>query len=552
MIGIAPIVGVCGPAQPIAWKSVSGRRVLVLGLDGADWRILDPLIEAGELPALANLVRGGASAPLASTIPPLTAPAWTSFLVGAGPGSHGVLDFLERDARLYEGTTGRVVTSAAYPRRTFFDAASAAGKRVAAVRVPMMFPPWQMNGVVVSGGFTPGGRVFCSPRQLGEQLDVGPIDIGKKLLELSEEQQMQTLAAQLRRTEEQARRVLALEPFELAMVHTHTPDNAHHCFWHQLENGNGHHNPIKELYRQVDGFVGRMCESEDWDLVVVASDHGGGPRPSRRFLVNVWLGELGLLQVRGGYRSALSKAASVGKRRFKRVVYRVRMRAPAWVQRRISSLTQAAVALDWSRTEAYGAHVFQPYYGIELNLAGRQGQGVVPQSAYRERRAEIIERLRESAEREGLPVVAVMTADAAFGTGHDPRLPDVIVQFEDDVVGDNALGPAVVVSNGSRGPHEGSGGHSREGVLIAAGAGVRPRRYGAMPIEGVAATLLSYLGITPPAGMGPPLADLFEPDSLTVDGDDRWEPEGSRVESGVSSAEEEEILESLRGLGYLE
>src|SRR5437867_6662666 len=111
---------------------MSGRRVLVLGLDGADWRILDPLIDSGELPALAALVRAGASAPLASTIPPLTAPAWTSFLLGTGPGSHGVLDFLERDARRYEGTTGRVVTSTSYARRTFFDAAGAAGKRVAA------------------------------------------------------------------------------------------------------------------------------------------------------------------------------------------------------------------------------------------------------------------------------------------------------------------------------------------------------------------------------------------------------------------------------------
>src|SRR5437867_838134 len=99
-------------------------------------------MQAGGLPALAGLVQAGGSAPLASTIPPLTAPAWTSFLLGTGPGAHGVLDFLERDARRYEGTTGRVVTSRGHARRTFFDAAGAAGKRVAAVRVPMMFPPW--------------------------------------------------------------------------------------------------------------------------------------------------------------------------------------------------------------------------------------------------------------------------------------------------------------------------------------------------------------------------------------------------------------------------
>lgn len=530
------------------------RRVLILGLDGADWQILDPLIEAGALPALAELVRTGAAAPLASTIPPLTAPAWTSFILGAGPGSHGILDFVERDARRYEGTTGRVVNSGAYPKRTFFDAAGAAGRRVAAIRVPMMFPPWPVNGVAVSGGFTPGGRVFCSPKELAGSLDVGPIDIGKKLLELPEDEQLDRLEDQLQRVEEQAQRVLRMEPFDVAMVHVHTPDNAHHCFWHQLDNGNhsGRPNPIHELYAKVDGFVGRMCASADWDLVLVASDHGGGPRPARRCLVNVWLAELGLLNLRGGYRGALSRAASAGKRRFKRLVYRVRRWAPARLQRRISSLTQAAVAIDWSRTEAYGVYVFQPYYGVELNLVGRQDEGVVPQEAYRQRRDEVVTRLRQSAEVERLPVVAVMTAEEAFGPQYDPRLPDVVIRFEDDVVGDNAIGTGVVIPNGGRAPHEGSGAHSREGVLIAAGSGVRPGRYRPLPIEGVAATVLSYLGVSPPVGMAAPLSELFEPDRLVAGPDRSWDLGEITPQPAIRPEEEEEILQSLRGLGYVE
>jgi predicted AlkP superfamily phosphohydrolase/phosphomutase len=554
-MGITPIGGVCTLSTCCPELSVARKRVLVLGLDGADWRILDPLISEGRLPALGQLVDAGAAAPLVSTIPPLTAPAWTSFLLGAGPGSHGVLDFIERDARRYEGTTGKVVNSSSYPRRTFFDVASRAGVRVAAVRVPMMFPPWSVNGVAVSGGFTPGGRVFCSPRELAGELDVGPIDIGKRLLELPEHDQVHTLEIQLRRVEEQARRVLAMEPFELAMVHVHTPDNAHHCFWHHLEgrSDNGHLNPIHDLYSKVDGFVARMSASTDWDLVLVASDHGGGPRPARRFLVNVWLAKLGLLHLRGGYRGALSQAAASGKRRFKRLGYRVRRWAPSTIQRRISSLTQAAVAVDWSRTEAYGVYVFQPFYGIELNVAGRQDQGIVPERAYRVRRDRIVTLLRRSAEAEGLPIVAVMTSEEAFGPQHDPRLPDILVQLEDDLVGDNATGPAVVIPNRARGPHEGSGAHSREGVLIAAGAGVRPGRYGPVPIEGVAATVLAYLGVPPLTGMANPLTQLFEPDHLAVGSP----PPGDVGQvapqpTALTRHEEEEILRSLRGLGYLE
>jgi hypothetical protein len=149
-------------------------------------------------------------------------------------------------------------------------------------------------------------------------------------------------------------------------------------------------------------------------------------------------------------------------------------------------------------------------------------------------------------------VAAVLTAEEAFGLGQDQRLPDVVIQFADDVVGDNALGASVVVPTGELGPYEGSGGHSREGVLIAAGAGVRPGRYGTQSIEGGAATVLSYLGVSPPAGMTTSFKDLFEPDRLMAGGDGSWEVEPRASDATVTPREEEEILESLRGLGYLE
>jgi predicted AlkP superfamily phosphohydrolase/phosphomutase len=535
------------------------RRVLVLGLDGADWQVADPLIEEGRLPNLAGLIAAGVRAPLASTIPPLTAPAWISFLLGAGPGSHGVLDFLERDARRYEGTTGRVVNSTHYPRQTFLDVAGGAGRRVAGVRVPMMFPPWPVNGVLVSGGFTPGGRVFCRPAELAEKLSVGVIDIGKRLLELPEEEQMQTLSLQLHRAEQQARLVFGMERFDLGMVHVHTPDNAHHCFWHHLEERRNGDNRVHALYEEVDRFVGRMVDEDQWDLVVVASDHGGGPRPTRRLLVDVWLHRLGLLALRGGYRARLARSATILKRRFKRLGYRLRRWAPQRLQRGISSLTQSSVAIDWGSTRAYGVHLFQPYYGIELNVRGRQPEGTIEPEDLAATRSDLVAKLEDSARRLGLPVVRVMTAEEAFGPSPDPRLPDVVVQLEDDVQGDAALGPEVVVDNGRPGPHEGTGGHSRDGILVMAGPGVRPGALTDVRIEDVAPTILAYLGISPPASMTGRVIDrAFEEGVLSEVAPsghpaiDRWSDGLGDGEQGITAEEEEEILESLRGLGYVE
>jgi predicted AlkP superfamily phosphohydrolase/phosphomutase len=532
---------------------MNDRRVLVLALDGADWKVIEPMAKRGELPALQGLLDGGAHGDLASSVPPLSAPAWISFLLGQTPGAHGVVDFLERDARLYQGTTGHAVTSDDFPKATLFDVAGAAGKRVSAVRVPMMFPPWPINGVMVSGGFIPGGRVYCTPPELASRLDVGTVNIGKRLLEQPEECQFDTIAAQLQRKAEQAIRVLSLERFDLAMIHVHTPDNAHHCFWHHMARDVGT-NHVFELYRRVDAYVDRMLRTDRWDLVVVMSDHGGGPRPVRRLLVNAWLQELGLLSSRGGYRRGIASGARLVKRRFRRVVHRVRALAPERLQRAVSSVTQGAVAIEWGTTEAYGVHLFHPFYGVELNVKGRQRDGIVAPADLVRRRTEIVELLRRSAEAAGLPVVQILTADEAFGRDPDPRLPDIVLQLEDDTEGDSGFGTPLVAAAGARGPHEPSGSHTPTGILIMAGAEVRAGRLDGARIEDLAPTILRYMGIEPPASMsGAILEEAFRPGTL-VRGDVAWSDafEPLSAGDGISADEEAEIMDSLRTLGYVE
>src|SRR5438105_2635301 len=87
-------------------------RVLLIGWDGADWRILDPLIERGVLPNLAALVRRGGRAVLTSTIPTHSWTAWPSFLTGLDPDGHGIYDILEGRG----GTRQFPVTSLRVPR----------------------------------------------------------------------------------------------------------------------------------------------------------------------------------------------------------------------------------------------------------------------------------------------------------------------------------------------------------------------------------------------------------------------------------------------------
>lgn len=68
-------------------------RVLVIGLDGATWDLLEPLAKEGKLQTLRNLMEGGVWGNLESTIPPVTVPAWVSFATGMNPGKLGVFGF---------------------------------------------------------------------------------------------------------------------------------------------------------------------------------------------------------------------------------------------------------------------------------------------------------------------------------------------------------------------------------------------------------------------------------------------------------------------------
>jgi predicted AlkP superfamily phosphohydrolase/phosphomutase len=89
------LVGSLSPASAPA-------RVVVLGFDGADARLVQQWMDEGKLPNLDRMRREGTWAPLGTTTPPQTPVSWTSFATGINPGRHGIFDFLSRDVATYQ------------------------------------------------------------------------------------------------------------------------------------------------------------------------------------------------------------------------------------------------------------------------------------------------------------------------------------------------------------------------------------------------------------------------------------------------------------------
>ncbi len=122
-------------------------RVLLVGLDSADWEMIRPMAERGELPNLAKLMAEGTSAPARTLLPSLSPLLWTSIATGKTPDEHGILDFVSRDP-----ATGRLipVTSTLRRVKAIWNIAGEFGKRVDVVGWLASWPAESIDGLIVT------------------------------------------------------------------------------------------------------------------------------------------------------------------------------------------------------------------------------------------------------------------------------------------------------------------------------------------------------------------------------------------------------------------
>src|SRR5437588_310275 len=93
------LIVACGKGTSGAPPRNAGRRVLFVGLDGADWELLDGYMSSGVMPNLAALAREGQTGTLTTIQPPLSPLVWTTMMTGVSPLEHGILDFTRFNPR---------------------------------------------------------------------------------------------------------------------------------------------------------------------------------------------------------------------------------------------------------------------------------------------------------------------------------------------------------------------------------------------------------------------------------------------------------------------
>lgn len=283
------------------------KKVLLVGWDAADWKVLRPMISAGEMPTLARLVDTGVSGNLSTLQPILSPMLWTSIATGKRADKHGVCGFAEP---LPDGSGIRPVTAASRRTKAVWNILSQSGRTSNVVSWLATHPAEPIRGAVVSDYFLHPESLCGDPESLPDRvchpsrlrpllanLRVDPRQIELDALlpfvpharevDQQADRRLEQLAALLARaasTQAVACALIAKEPWDFTAVYFDMIDQVGHLFMpyhppHMAgvsdEDARVYGDVVRGCYRFHDMMLGAMLDLAGDDVtVMLVSDHG--------------------------------------------------------------------------------------------------------------------------------------------------------------------------------------------------------------------------------------------------------------------------------------
>jgi len=546
------------------------RRAIVIGLDSAAFDVLKPWMDRGYLPTISRLVRNGASGKLTSTLPPHTAPAWSSFMTGKNPGKHGIFGLMTM-SKHHERL--QLVSSTDRKAQDLWEILSDNGRKVVLVNVPLTYPVRRVNGVLVSGFMTPPSAPdYGYPESVIEELRVKCGDF-KPNVDRSTFSEKDPEASVLNAIEQGlnplARTVsylLSSHEWDFFMFVIQGTDEIQHRLWHLMDpnhprysrdEASRYERTILRYYQRVDEVLSETLSKIDREtIIVLVSDHG--TRPVDKWIsINMILWknrllffkrdpvtQLKLLLFRIGvtpinlYRLVLSFQLDQLRRSIKKEETRSILR-PFLISLR---------DVDWSRTKVYSLGGWgQVYVNAEA----------VPSSEYEEIRQKAIHTLLDSTD----PATGehFFASDGIYLSEqiyHGPLLdkgPDILALTTPPYQGypdyEFGFNKTVVSARGI------SGTHAMDGILVIAGPEIKKHiSLTKTSIMDIAPTILYLMGTDIPEDMDGVVVAAAIEDSYLSSRPPKYKT-GMVTEKQAAHEytidEQERLKRMLKDLGYL-
>ncbi|HWC32515.1 MAG TPA: alkaline phosphatase family protein [Actinomycetota bacterium] len=524
-------------------------RVLLIGWDGADWRILDPMIEEGILPNLAALVNRGAKGVLRSTTPNHSWAAWPSFLTGVEPSNHGVYDIFERNL----GSRKQLpVTYHSIKEKTMLADLAAAGTEVVMTNLPLTFPPPKIRGKLVAGGVLPKWRPYTHPESLASELDAAgapfPINGMSWTTFRNRPDAFLDEATELTKARTKANlHLLDTTDWRFAALIYVATDRIQHCLAKYISPDGPDYatlsrdriaGRIKDVYRLLDDGLGQILErTRDDDTILFISDHGF-QTCTRALHMDRLLEDLGFLRfaasqaVFGPMQWGWARAAA--RKLYDTLGLHGRVSLPQ--------------SVSWQKTIAYTS-VRSTGEGVSINVAGREPDGIVDPADFESTRDKVMEALDGFVDpKTGTkPFRSVRRKEEVFTGKHAETAPDILLE----------PAPLYSLTHAKAMIEDAdwlSGDHRIEGVIAAAGPKVRPDAFREPPLlVDMAPTILAALGVPASVKHDGQVVGTVVGDEASVDAAKAGVvDESPEADAGLDADEAQEVEEHLRGLGYLE
>lgn len=395
------------------------KKLVIIGIDGGNFDVMNPFIEKGLMPNLAKMKK---RAVLESVIPPTTAVAWASFSTGNYPGKTEIYDFTIVDDNSWNID---FIDRTRLRGKPLWIYLSEAGVKPCYVNIPLTYPVDKIDGIIVSGIETPSTMCnYTNPPELKKELnEIGyKIDVSglKDKREDLVEEGLDNFNKRLKAVE-----LLLKKDFDFFIVLFRESDIMKHYAWGKKE--------VEDVYGRLDKLIGELKANPNYEVIAM-SDHGF-EKIDYAFNANAWLEKNGYLTLT--LKRNWLQTFGITRKRVYRIIEKLKLNflirmIPRKLAQKVpeekigfeQAITTGVV--DMSKTKAIAKRALKT---AQIFLNSEKRGGIVKKEEEESLKQEIKEKLLKFFEEKKIKVI-VKTKEELYGKNVN-YAPDVTLYFEE-------------------------------------------------------------------------------------------------------------------------
>ena len=417
-------------------------RVIVIGLDGATWDIIKPLINKGDLPTFKRLMKEGIYGVLESTPVPISPASWTTITTGVNPAKHGIFDFSVRRDDSYNI---RPVSPKDIKCPRIWNILQKYGKKCYIINVSLTYPPEKINGAMISGFPCVEEKNISYPSDFINELkkNIDPdIHFQPRASPHEEDIFFDEVFKVTEYTKDAIIYILKKKNFDFLMCVFIGPDAVCHAFFKYFDKNHPLYKEnekfaraIPDMYKKLDDALKLIIDNlKENDKLFIVSDHGHAP-VYYAVALNKWLMKHGYLKLKRKlstlfkfllfnfgltYENLFNLVKKLG---LSRMAQREAYKEQSVIQKIMNLIMIGWNDVDWNRTIAYSQGNFGQIF---INLSGREPHGIVPPTEYDHLVDKIISELRHFKHNNEVVFDIILRGRNVFNGPFIEKAPDII------------------------------------------------------------------------------------------------------------------------------